>query len=86
MRNSASGAIRGRGSNLGIAHTQGVEAQTLANVYIALENELEIIPVLNKIDLPGTFRRSRRYKEDVHASSTVCLSNWYACQQCYLRG
>lgn len=32
---------------------QGVEAQTLANVYIALENDLEIIPVLNKIDLPG---------------------------------
>lgn len=32
---------------------QGVEAQTLANVYIALENDLEIIPVINKIDLPG---------------------------------
>lgn len=33
--------------------TQGVEAQTLANVYMALENNLEIIPVLNKVDLPA---------------------------------
>lgn len=33
--------------------TQGVEAQTLANVYLALENNLELIPVLNKIDLPS---------------------------------
>jgi GTP-binding protein LepA len=32
---------------------QGVEAQTLANVYLAMENELEIIPIINKIDLPG---------------------------------
>lgn len=33
--------------------SQGVEAQTLANVWLALENDLEVIPVLNKIDLPG---------------------------------
>lgn len=42
------------GALLIVDATQGVEAQTLANVFIALENNLEIIPVINKIDLPSS--------------------------------
>ena len=41
------------GALLVVDASQGVEAQTLANVWLALEADLEVIPILNKIDLPG---------------------------------
>ncbi|MDE5067834.1 MAG: translation elongation factor 4 [Trichodesmium sp. St16_bin4-tuft] len=51
------------GALLVVDASQGVEAQTLANVYLALEHDLEIIPVLNKIDLPGA--EPERVKEEI---------------------
>jgi GTP-binding protein LepA len=54
------------GALLVVDAAQGVEAQTLANVFLALDNNLEIIPVLNKIDLPSAdVDRTRREIEDV---------------------
>ena len=51
------------GAVLLIDAAQGIEAQTLANLYLALENDLAIIPVLNKIDLPGA--QPEKYTHEV---------------------
>jgi GTP-binding protein LepA len=51
------------GALLVVDASQGVEAQTLANVYLALDADLEIFPVLNKIDLPGA--EPERVKEEI---------------------
>ncbi|MBT1386630.1 elongation factor 4 [Mycoplasma bovis] len=66
------------GALLLVDATQGIEAQTLANVYLALENNLEIIPIINKIDLPSA--NIEKTKEEIEniigipANIAVCVS------------
>src|SRR5205823_10834023 len=51
------------GAVLLVDSAQGIEAQTLANLYLALENDLHVIPVLNKIDLPAA--QPERYAAEI---------------------
>ena len=66
------------GAVLVVDASQGVEAQTLANVYLAIENDLEILPVINKIDLPNA--RSEEVKKEIEdiigipAMDAPCIS------------
>ncbi|QWU80120.1 elongation factor 4 [Campylobacter novaezeelandiae] len=66
------------GALLVVDATQGVEAQTIANVYIALENNLEIIPVINKIDLPSANIEKVKHEIEhiigIDCKEAICVS------------
>ena len=65
------------GALLVVDATQGVEAQTLSNVYLALDNDLEIIPVINKIDLPSA--DPDRVKEEIEEAIGLDASEAILC-------
>lgn len=63
------------GALLVIDASQGIEAQTLANLYLALENDLEIIPIINKVDLPSADpeRVKRELEESIGIDSSEAI-------------
>lgn len=65
------------GALLVVDAAQGVEAQTLANVYMALEHDLEIIPIINKVDLPAA--RPEEIKAEIEEMVGIDASNALLC-------
>ncbi|WP_339029671.1 translation elongation factor 4 [Spiroplasma endosymbiont of Cantharis nigra] len=61
------------GALLVVDASQGIEAQTLANVYLALDNDLEIVPIINKVDLPAA--DPERVKEEIEKVIGIDCSN-----------
>jgi len=61
------------GALLVVDASQGIEAQTLANVYLAIDNNLEIIPIINKVDLPAA--EPDRVKEEIESVIGIDCSN-----------
>ncbi|ATZ18178.1 translation elongation factor 4 [Mesoplasma melaleucae] len=61
------------GAMLVVDATQGIEAQTLANVYLAIDNNLEVIPVINKVDLPSA--DPERVKEEIENTIGIDCSD-----------
>ncbi|MBP5408209.1 MAG: elongation factor 4 [Bacilli bacterium] len=65
------------GALLVVDATQGIEAQTLANVYLALDNDLEILPIINKIDLPSA--EPQKVKEEIERVIGLDTENAIEC-------
>lgn len=65
--------LQPEGALLLVDASQGIQAQTLANVYLALENNLEIIPIINKIDLPSA--NVEKVKQEIESTIGISAQN-----------